>query len=111
MGRLPGFVLILPRIFQRAIEQPEDIEEYESRCAQCKEDKEPKDHSENNQQDVHTDHITTRAFPAFSCPNRVPIIERSLQEIRLPCRFFDLNLLHPPYDLRIRSKLHSELRV
>lgn len=111
MGRLPGFVLILPRIFQRAIEQPEDIEEYESRGAQCKEDNEPKDHSENNQQDVHTDHITTRAFLAFSCPNRVPIIERSLQEIRLPCRFFDLNLLHPPYDLRIRSKLHSELRV
>lgn len=111
MGRLPGFVLILPRIFQRAIEQPEDIEEYESRCTQCKEDKEPKDHSENNQQDVHTDHITTRAFLAFSCPNRLPIIERSLQEIRLPCRFFDLNLLHPPYDLRIRSKLHSELRV
>lgn len=111
MGRLPGFELMLPRIFQRPIEQPEDIEEYESRCAQRKKGKEPKDHSENNQQDVHTDHITTRTFLAFSCPDRLPIIERSLQKIRPPCRFFDPNLLRAVYDLRIRSKLHSELRV
>lgn len=102
---------MLPRIFQRAIEQPEDIEEYESRSAQGKEDNEPEDHSENDQQDVHTNHLTTSAFLAFSGPNRVAIIQRSLQEIHRPCRFFDLNPLHPAYDLRIRSKLHSELRV